>query len=130
MNIVASATSDLSAARGRSIGGEPLGRCLSVEHRLAPAPLRRLVAAPRRRDGHEGQHEDLDDLDPLVARPVVAGRFVGHRGYPGSTLIARAITRMAVTKETADCTSIVIFAHVRTGSVSVGLNAVAFVNAR
>ena len=49
---------------------------------------------------------------------------------PGSTLMARAITRIAVTNDTTDSTIIVIFAHVCTGRVSVGLNAVAFVNAR
>ena len=41
--------------------------------------------------------------------------------------MARAITRIAVTNEIDDSIIIVIFAHVRTGSVSVGLNAVAFV---
>jgi hypothetical protein len=37
---------------------------------------------------------------------------------------------MAVTSEIADSTIIVIFAQVRTGNVSVGLKAVAFVKER
>ena len=49
---------------------------------------------------------------------------------PGRTFTARAITRIAVTNAMTDCTSIVIFAHIRTGRVSVGLNAVEFVNER
>jgi hypothetical protein len=52
------------------------------------------------------------------------------RGQLGKTFTARAITRMAVASATTDCTSIVIFAHMRTGSVSVGLNAVELVNER
>ena len=45
-------------------------------------------------------------------------------------LTARAITMIAVISEIMDSSNIVIFAQVRTGSVSVGLNAVALVNAR
>lgn len=55
------------------------------------------------------------------------GRF---SAYPGNTLIARAITRIAVISEITASAIIVILAHIRTGSVSVGLNAVAFVNER
>ena len=46
-------------------------------------------------------------------------------GIDHRMLIARAITRIATTSD--DWSIIVIFAHIRTGSVSVGLNAVAFV---
>ena len=45
-------------------------------------------------------------------------------------LIARAITRIAVTSEITDSAIMAIFGQVRTGRVSVGLNAVAFVNER
>jgi hypothetical protein len=38
--------------------------------------------------------------------------------------------RLGVTSAMADCSIIVIFAHLLVGSVSVGLNAVALVNAR
>jgi hypothetical protein len=48
----------------------------------------------------------------------------------GRTFTARAITRIAVTNEITDCKSIVIFAQMRTGRVSVGLKAVEFVNER
>lgn len=47
--------------------------------------------------------------------------------YPGKTLMARAITRMAITSERVDWTIIVSLSHCRTGRVSVGLKAVAFV---
>lgn len=50
--------------------------------------------------------------------------------YPGRMLIARAITRMATTSDTADSTIMVIFAQILSGRVSVGLNAVAAVNDR
>ena len=43
-------------------------------------------------------------------------------------MIENAITRIAMSREMEDSAIIVILAHVRTGSVSVGLNAVAFVN--
>jgi hypothetical protein len=45
-------------------------------------------------------------------------------------LIALATTRIAITSDNPDCAIIVIFALVRTGRVSVGLNAAAFVKAR
>jgi hypothetical protein len=41
--------------------------------------------------------------------------------------MARAITRIAITSERVDWTIIVSLAHRRTGRVSVGLKAVAFV---
>ena len=50
--------------------------------------------------------------------------------YPGRTLMARAITRIAITSDSAAWTIMVSLAHRRTGRVSVGLNAVALVNAR
>ena len=43
---------------------------------------------------------------------------------------ARAMIITAITSDSADCTIIVIFAQRVTGSVSVGLNAVALVNDR
>jgi hypothetical protein len=45
-------------------------------------------------------------------------------------LTARDTTRATVTMEMRDCTVIAIFAHRDIGITSVGLNAVAFVNAR
>jgi hypothetical protein len=71
-----------------------------------------MAAAPRSAGGE--RHE-------LDAEPFA---------YPGRTLIARASTRTAVTSDTAAWTSNVILAHLLTGSVSVGLNAVALVNDR
>ena len=53
----------------------------------------------------------------------------GAAGY-FRTLTARATTRATVSSEIPDCSIIVIFAHRDSGSVSVGLNAVAFVNDR
>lgn len=43
-------------------------------------------------------------------------------------LTAREITRATVTSEIADCSMNIAFAHRESGSVSVGLNAVALVN--
>src|SRR5262249_36913423 len=60
---------------------------------------------------------------------VGVGVGVGACG-DGRTLIARAITMIAVTSESTDSTIIAIFAHGWRGGVSVGLNAVAFVNDR
>ncbi len=45
-------------------------------------------------------------------------------------LTARAMTNTTVPSETTDCSIIVIFAQRASGSVSVGLNAAAFVNDR
>ena len=50
----------------------------------------------------------------------------GHR--QGSTLTARAMTRMAVTSDTADCSIIATLAQRDSGIVSVGLKAAALVN--
>jgi hypothetical protein len=47
--------------------------------------------------------------------------------YPGRTLMARAITRIAITSDRVDWTIMVSLAHRWTGRVSVGLNAVALV---
>jgi len=47
-----------------------------------------------------------------------------------STFTTRARISPAMTSAMADCSIIVIFAHLLVGSVSVGLNAVALVNAR
>jgi uncharacterized membrane protein len=44
--------------------------------------------------------------------------------------MALAITRIAITSDSADWTIMVSLAHVLTGRVSVGLNAVALVKAR
>ena len=49
------------------------------------------------------------------------------RSYPGRTLMARAITRIAMTSDKVDWTIMVSLAHRLTGRVSVGLNAVALV---
>ena len=46
------------------------------------------------------------------------------------TLTARAMTSTAISNDTADCTSMSIFAHRDIGITSVGLNAVALVNER
>ena len=46
------------------------------------------------------------------------------------TFTARAITSATVASDTADCESMPILAHRVIGTVSVGLNAVAFVNDR
>jgi hypothetical protein len=45
-------------------------------------------------------------------------------------LIARAMTRATVARDTADWASMAILAHLVIGIVSVGLNAVALVNDR
>ena len=97
-----------------------------VEPSLLAAPLRALVAAEGRGDRDDREHRDLEDLDDLL--PALLRRRLAHG--PGNTLIARATTRIAVISEITDSDIIAIFAHVRTGSVSVGLNAVAFVNER
>ena len=98
-----------------------------VEARLLSAPLRPLVATEGRGHRDDGEHGDLEDLDDLLPGPLRGS--LAH-AYPGSTLIARAMTRMAVINEITDSTIIVIFAQIRTGKVSVGLKAVAFVNDR
>jgi hypothetical protein len=49
------------------------------------------------------------------------------RSYPGRTLMARAMTRMAMTSDRVDWTIMVSLAQRRTGRVSVGLKAVALV---
>jgi len=45
-------------------------------------------------------------------------------------LIDQAITKIAIRRDIDDSAIMVILAQVRTGNVSVGLNAVAFVNDR
>lgn len=50
--------------------------------------------------------------------------------YPGRTLMARATTRIAITSDSAAWIIIVSLAHLLTGRVSVGLNAVVLVNDR
>ena len=117
----------LAAERRRGLRFEPRRRCQPIQARLLPAPLGPLVAAERGGHRDDGEHRDLEDLDDLL--PVLLRRSLAH-AYPGSTLIARAMTRMAVINEITDSPIIVIFAHVCTGSVSVGLKAVAFVNDR
>ena len=59
-----------------------------------------------------------------------AGCSVPERQSHFSTFTTRARISPAMTSAMADCSIIVIFAHLLVGSVSVGLNAVALVNAR
>ena len=62
----------------------------------------------------------------LLGRLLGAGARQSHF----STFTTRARISPAMTSAMADCSIIVIFAHLLVGSVSVGLNAVALVNAR
>ena len=66
------------------------------------------------------------------ARPGPALDTAGTAGERGEAylrmLTARAITKAKVSKATAACTSISIFAHRERGMTSVGLKAVALVN--
>jgi hypothetical protein len=62
------------------------------------------------------------------ARPKRVGRLPDRGGGYLRMLIARAATRTASTRLAADSISISIFAQRLSGIVSVGLNAVAFVN--
>ena len=76
----------------------------------------------------------------LVRRSLAAAasssliRFPARRVWScttfGKMLIARAITMIAVRSDSTDSAIIAIFAHAWMGNVSVGLNAVAFVNER
>ena len=69
--------------------------------------------------------DDLTKLSNFSPAPALPDRDPSHM-----MLIARAITRIAVTSEITDWAIMAIFGQVRTGRVSVGLNAVAFVNER
>src|SRR5262245_11724634 len=117
----------LTAERRCGVRLEPRRRREPVQARLFSAPLRPLVASEGRGDRDDGEYRDLEDLDDLL--PGLLRRSLAH-AYPGNTLIARAMTRMAVINEITDSTIIVIFAQTRTGSVSVGLKAVALVKDR
>src|SRR4029079_6387743 len=126
---------DLAGTRPGLVGLQPDARGLRIEHRLPAAPLRALVAAPRRGDRDDRQHRDLDDLDGSGASILGCLRFPGRlvvgahvNGGPGNPLIARAITMIAVMSDRTDSASMAIFAQAWMGNVSVGLNAVAFVN--
>jgi hypothetical protein len=68
----------------------------------------------------------------LVAHDATGGvgGGLGVAVGPGNTLMARAITMIAVTSESTDSAIIAILAQGWSGNVSVGLNAVAFVNDR
>jgi len=65
---------------------------------------------------------------PVGARRPRGDRLAGF--YPGRTLMARAMTRIAITSDSDAWTIMVSLAHRLTGRVSVGLNAVALVNDR
>ena len=93
----------------------PLRACLVVP---APGPTHTVVVGP-----------DRVDRGP-AGRMVVHSLFVAAsegRYLDGSTLMARAATRMTVTTEMSDWASMSIFAHRVSGIVSVGENAVALV---
>jgi len=63
------------------------------------------------------------------ARLPCAPGVCGTRCYR-RMLTARATTRTTVTIDTADCSSMAVFAHRDSGMTSVGLNAAALVNDR
>ena len=65
---------------------------------------------------------------PVGPRRPRGGRLAGF--YPGRTLMALAMTRIAITSDSDAWTIMVSLAHRLTGRVSVGLNAVALVNDR
>lgn len=73
-----------------------------------------------------------------ITSPTTPTRSTTHPGVPtrsrigdqGRMFTARATTRIATVNEMPASSIIVIFAQVAIGRVSVGLNAVAFVNAR
>ena len=73
------------------------------------------------------RRQALDDLG--VAAPGLAARCRSRQSH-FSTFTTRARISPAMTSAMADCSIIVIFAHLLVGIVSVGLNAVALVNAR
>lgn len=104
------------------------------------------AAVARRRMGADAHHDEptehrelrngeldaqLDELAVPFDRAGTGRPATGRRqAAPGQrrTLTARAITRAAVTSDTADSSIIASFVHRVIGIVSVGLNAVAFVN--
>ena len=65
-----------------------------------------------------------------MTRGSWAGCSAPSRQSHFSTFTTRAMISPAMTSAMADCRTIVIFAHLLVGRVSVGLNAVALVNAR
>jgi len=68
--------------------------------------------------------------EPLHASLAPNAHESGDAADHCRALIALAITSAAITSEIADCRNIAAFAHRESGSVSVGLKAVEFVNAR
>lgn len=81
------------------------------------------AAAVARRPGYRDHRGDRAGV------PAVAPRADGRQPEP-RTLTARATTSTTTASATADCTIMVTFAQRDSGSTSVGLNAVALVNAR
>ena len=87
----------------------------------------------RRPEDHARTLPDHGALRLVLRHPLrdlVPAEALKSGDYPGRTLTARATTRIAVTSDTTDSAIMAIFAQVLTGSVSVGLNAVALVNDR
>ena len=103
-------------------------------------------------DGCDGSRPDSSEIEQGCSELSCSKRHVRPRRGPGRKseqnqggrvvrsgfgwvdylrmFTARAITNPTVTSDTADWVSMVILAHRVKGSVSVGLNAVAFVNER
>ena len=84
-----------------------------------PATEHRVVEVGR-------EHEDSGQLLGGDASPLA--QLAGHNADYLRMLTARAMTSATVISDTADCASMVSFAHRERGITSVGLNAVAFVN--
>lgn len=137
---------DGQSQRGGVLGAGLLGLPRGVQ-RFTDAVERLCLTVAVARLAEEGE-----GLPQLAGRPLVAGlpqvndAQVGQCGQSGRImtparavcgtrcylrmLTARARTRTTVTIDTADCSSMAVFAHRDSGMTSVGLNAAALVNDR
>ncbi len=100
-----------------------------------PETKRRAVVTqpplPQRDDAERREGDDVEepkDLDRYVQGLPPGGECSNSKRSYFNMLTARAATMSASTRLAADSTSINIFAQRLSGIVSVGLNAVAFVN--
>ena len=112
---------EAASAWNRVVDASPYRRACSPPHFVPWKPLKAVAIATMASTA-------TSTISTTFSHSCCGGRSL--MPYPGSTLIARAMTRMAVINEITDSTNIVIFAQIRTGKVSVGLKAVAFVNDR
>jgi uncharacterized membrane protein len=97
-----------------------------------PSWIERLFRIALLVKGIDGAAELIGAVILLVVSGVMVIREYGPAAEAAQrrTLTARATTRTTTTSATTDCAIIVNFAQRVSGRTSVGLNAVAFVNAR